>query len=533
MKRLLGMSPADHDTIRRALSENTHLSAELNRILSDRGRVSVEHKYKDTDFIDNLKLQLKIVVDEKNQAIKLWQNATAMVEQLEGELRVYHENTEGLIPKSQLIQLKQSYEDKLNELQETVTRTKTKLEETINLKSKELQIKDKEITGTLQSQDNTFKIIKNLESEVLNLQQRLNDANGDKDQLEKSVRIKNEEMEALKNRVKECKAKVEEALHVVEAALNEKDAALLREAEAKEETARLSQTLSEFIDETDTKIKTIRTEHETQVEHLKQAFQTSQEMIKLKESEIENYARKCAFLETETEKLRKCGAYADDTGVSKILLLEKSFEGTFQKLLLSEKHNIQLKSEVDSIKSDIDNMSHYYERDINAREAEKSALKGEIKKLKMELDENLLKVSQSTETIDNLKEKMSAMELSFKEQIKETKSSFQQTCVEREVVESFHNQLVEELQEQLVSQTEINKKWRAETKNITEQLERIITELKTANNKMKQENRALNERLKEANLKMFEYRKFLEMISQDVTKITTITLPESTGECAS
>jgi predicted nuclease with TOPRIM domain len=114
-----------------------------------------------------------------------------------------------------------------------VTRTKTKLEETINLKSKELQIKDKEITGTLQSQDNTFKIIKNLESEVLNLQQRLNDANGDKDQLEKSVRIKNEEMEALKNRVKECKAKVEEALHVVEAALNEKDAALLREAEAK------------------------------------------------------------------------------------------------------------------------------------------------------------------------------------------------------------------------------------------------------------------------------------------------------------
>jgi predicted nuclease with TOPRIM domain len=129
--------------------------------------------------------------------------------------------------------LKQSYEDKLNELQETVTRTKTKLEETINLKSKELQIKDKEITGTLQSQDNTFKIIKNLESEVLNLQQRLNDVNGEKDQLEKSVKIKNEEMEALKNRVKECKAKVEEALHVVEAALNEKDAALLREAEAK------------------------------------------------------------------------------------------------------------------------------------------------------------------------------------------------------------------------------------------------------------------------------------------------------------
>lgn len=114
-----------------------------------------------------------------------------------------------------------------------------------------------------------------------------------------------------------------------------------------EETARLSQTLSEFIDETDTKIKTIRTEHETQVEHLKQAFQTSQEMIKLKESEIENYARKCAFLETETEKLRKCGAYADDTGVSKILLLEKSFEGTFQKLVSSSAGVMRRKIETD------------------------------------------------------------------------------------------------------------------------------------------------------------------------------------------
>ncbi|XP_044254488.1 paramyosin-like [Tribolium madens] len=521
----------EQKALKRALHENNQLRDELGRVFADKNKCEVEHTYKDSDLVENLKKQLHIVIQEKEQAVKLWQNAASTVEHLESELRIFQENTEGFIPKNQLIQLKNSYEAKLNELQDTVVRTKIKLEETINLKSKELQIKDKEILGSLQSQDNTFKIIKNLEDEILNLQHRLNDSNGNKEKLEKDVRLRNEEIETLKLKVKECKAKVSEALQVVEAALNEKDAALLREAEAKEETAKLSQTLTEFIDETDLKVRSIRTDHETRLEQMRQALEANQELVRVKEMEIETYAKKCALLENQIEDFRKNRTYVDDGGTSKILVLEKNLENTFQKLLFSEKQNIQLKSEMEDIKSDLNQMSHYYERDINAREAEKTALKNEIKRLKTELEESFLKVSESTIAINDLNEKMSSMEINFKEQIKETKNSFQQTCQERQEMETFHQQLVQELQEQLISQTEINKKWRAETKNITQQLEKIITELKAANNKMKLENKVLNERLKDANVKMFEYRKFLEMISHDVTKITTVTLPEI-NECA-
>lgn len=181
---------------------------------------------------------------------------------------------------------------------------------------------------------------------------------------------------------------------------------------------------------------------------------------------------------------------------------------------------------MEDIKNDLNQMSHYYERDINSREAEKMAMKNEIKRLKIELDASYMKVTESTFAITDLTEKISSLEIEFQDQLKQTKDSFQQTCIERQEMEAFHQQMVQELQEQLLSQTEINRKWRNETKSITEQLEKIITELKAANRVMKQENKVLTERLKDANMKMYEYRKFLEMISQDVTKITTITLPE-------
>lgn len=105
-------------------------------------------------------------------------------------------------------------------------------------------------------------------------------------------------------------------------------------------------------------------------------------------------------------------------------------------------------------------------------------------------------------------------------------SSFQKTCKERKGVESVHKELVEELQEQLASQIENNQKWRNETKNITERLEKRIMELKSDMNKIKNDNKSLVDKLKNANVKMREYRKFLESISSDVNKISNITLPE-------
>ncbi|RZC36122.1 sodium channel and clathrin linker 1-like, partial [Asbolus verrucosus] len=464
----------EQSNIRGVLKENALLNAELNKILAEKTGCEVDHKYKESSLIENLKLQLKTV-------------------------------------------LREAYETKLNDLQNTVTLTKHKLEETINQRSQELKIKDKEISGKIQSQDNNFKIIKNLEEEVLQLQRRLNTVNKDKNSLEKNIKDKSTEIESLKLKVNECRTKVEEALQVVEAALNEKDAALLRETETREEIVRLSTSLAEVINETDVKVKTIKNEHDQKLDKVLNDLKESQE-------EVKNYSKKCTFLEEEIERLHKGQVYIDESSTSKLLMLEKNLENTFQKLVSElKKQNIQLKSEAENIKQDLDHMAQYYERDIKAREVEKTALKEEIKKLKLALNESNLKASQKVEVINNLSEKISTMETVFKERLEDLK---QQTSIERQEREASHNKIVEELKAQLLSQTEINKKWRTEAKNITERLEKRIIELKLTLNKVKTDNRTLTDRLKEANLKMYEYRKFLQMISQDVNKITSITLPE-------
>ena len=91
--------------MKRALCENNQLSYELHKILAEKSKGDVEYQFKESDLVDNLKLQLKSVNDEKEQAIKLWQNATNIVEQLENELRMYQDNTQGHVPKAKLIEV--------------------------------------------------------------------------------------------------------------------------------------------------------------------------------------------------------------------------------------------------------------------------------------------------------------------------------------------------------------------------------------------------------------------------------------------
>lgn len=167
-----------------------------------------------------------------------------------------------------------------------------------------------------------------------------------------------------------------------------------------------------------------------------------------------------------------------------------------------------------------------YEKDVQCRETENTMLKADISKLRLELHSSNAKVLESTEILNGLNEKISTMEIRFKEQLNAAKDAFQQTCQERQKMEKVHNEIVRELQEQINLQTENNKKWRNETKIMTERLEKVITEQKTLNNKLKRENKCLNEKMENSNVKMLEYRKFLELVSQDVTKMTKNTFPK-------
>lgn len=93
-----------------------------------------------------------------------------------------------------------------------------------------------EIDKSLEAQAGAFKIVKNLEEEVLNLQKRLQESEKIRLKLEKNIKEKGEVIQGINQNNAECREKVKEAVLVVTAALNEKDAALLREKEARGKT---------------------------------------------------------------------------------------------------------------------------------------------------------------------------------------------------------------------------------------------------------------------------------------------------------
>lgn len=68
-------------------------------------------------------------------------------------------------------------------------------------------------------------------------------------------------------------------------------------------------------------------------EELLNQLMESQSEIKKKSLEIEQISAKCRFLEDEVNKLQKVTNDSGDSSCSKLLLLQKNFESTFQKLV--------------------------------------------------------------------------------------------------------------------------------------------------------------------------------------------------------
>lgn len=89
------------------------------------------------------------------------------------------------------------------------------------------------INLTLENQAGALKIVKNLESEILSLQKRMQESEKSLNKLNRNIKEKDEVILKITRMNHEYREKVSEAVQVVQAALNEKDAALFKEREAK------------------------------------------------------------------------------------------------------------------------------------------------------------------------------------------------------------------------------------------------------------------------------------------------------------
>ncbi|XP_066150235.1 sodium channel and clathrin linker 1-like isoform X2 [Euwallacea fornicatus] len=508
------------------VAENNKLSENLEKALTTSQSCQVQDVEND-QLILNLKEQIHTLTVEKDHVSKLWQEGIKAIDHLEDELKVFQAGHKEFVSKKEYLKLKRCYEQKIEEAEMELLSTQKKLEETTKQAKTQIERKHGEVDLSLENQASALKIVKNLEVEVLRLQRRLHECVEERSQLQLLLENKDDVISGLKKANTDCLNRVTEAVGVVDAALNEKDAALFRERKVKEENEKLVQEMMEIVKESHEKIKSendkVRNEFSDKQKVFLDDLATAHNEIKNKISELEAATKKCALLENEIERMHKGHCNIDESGMNKLLVLEKNLESTFQKLLLSEKQTIQLQSEKEVIKNDLEQMAAIYERNLKAKELEILTLKSKISRLEDELADSFGRIDNFTLRMSKMDEQIARTEKEFKEQ-QEKYEKAQTTYQEKlDKITQTYKENIRELQSQVKKKNEINEKWKNETKIINDNLEKMVSSSRLEIQGLKKENKTQKEIVKKTENKLKQYKLFLDLISKDVAKISHLT----------
>lgn len=269
--------------------------------------------------------------------MQLWQTALKTVDYLEEELRLYEGRTHGYVPKIEIKRLKTSYEEQIEILHGKIREYNYKIQEIRKTCTEELAEKSKQLEIETNKSVEAQNTIKKLELELQQFQERLLKSEETQNLLQTSLANKNKQIDRIIHREEIAKNKVKEAISVVESALIEKDAALLREAQMREELARLSRLHFEFVQEnecaTKTKINEIKTTCTAKTKLLEEELIKATREIQLKNTEIDKYIFQLEILQKQVDFLHSGTSQNKESDMNKLLVLEKNFETTFQKLV--------------------------------------------------------------------------------------------------------------------------------------------------------------------------------------------------------
>lgn len=313
------------------------MGSRLKEALKVAEKDKIEHTYSENDLIDNLKKQLASLAKEKESVVQLWQTTLKTVDYLEEELRLYEGRTHGYVPKTEIKKLNNSHEEQIKALNARINEYNSKIQEVKTTCQQELNQKSKLLEKSTTQLADAQSLINKLEIELKQLQEKLKDSEEARNALQISLVDKNKQIDGFIVREEVAKNKVREAVNVVESALMEKDGALLREAQVREELARLSKIHVEALHESETKAKEkipeIKSEYGSQVKQLEEELSKTKAKIQIKNLEIEKNVFKLEALQKQIDFLQTGTSQNRESDMNKLLVLEKNLESTFQKLV--------------------------------------------------------------------------------------------------------------------------------------------------------------------------------------------------------
>ncbi|KAK5643104.1 hypothetical protein RI129_006949 [Pyrocoelia pectoralis] len=459
------------------IKENKALSIAIREVVDIKSQFEVtDRQNSENNLVDNLKRQLSLTLQEKETVVQLWQNSLKNIDHLEEELNLFVGKSHGFASKSQVRQMKHGYEKEIQHLEEQLTNSHTKIQTILKTSTQTLDQKNADLEKAVTIHKGTSAQVKHLEVQVKQLESKVRDIMRIRDKLQVTLEAKDNIIKELKSKDRAAKEKVTEAVQVVEVALLEKDAALFRENHAKEELAKISKTLSEVTNQANERLRnevsSIKQEYDLKLNETQSSVTSLKDELNGKNFQLQKSMYDCKLLENEIEKVKKGNLFIDESHTSKLLILEKNLESTFQKLLLSEKKLLKTEADKESLKLDMEQMSESYQSDIKTREAEQKSLQHERRYLQKRLkmcNENL---QSATNEIQKLKSTLHNIER-------------KDTAVQGK------------LQSYLETQININKKWKEEIREIIRKYETQITDLKNNNKYLKNKlKRAINKMLR-------------------------------------
>lgn len=446
-------------------------------------------------------------MQEKEDIKTLWQTAKNNAEILENELKLYKCDTLELLPKQQYIDMKQSYEDNIK-----------KLYHQLKLAQKSLDNKQTEIAAIIDSKKTEIENVKKLETKLDGLKTKIAQLEDVNDELRNSFHEKERQIQNVMIQNSDYREKVTEALQVVQAALNEKDGALLREAAVKSDIQKLNEELDTIVNEIKDKFKNdiskVREDANRKYEILLNDFNKITDELKIKSLEIEKYQTKSVILQNQVDKLLTGGINVEESQTSKLLILEKNLEATFQKLLVSEKQNIQIKSDYEALKNDMEQMANYYDRMSKSKEVERTSLQNSINKLQAFIKEKDLSIKGLNNEIDRLRSEITATEKEYKKYVENLEEKLDN---ERK---GFTDKR-KELSGKIESTEKFNKKLILETKEIFSRMDSLVRSLKADNHNLKRDNETLVLKVEEFKIKLTQCKEMMRVLNLDFTNINS------------
>ncbi|XP_010186186.1 PREDICTED: sodium channel and clathrin linker 1, partial [Mesitornis unicolor] len=559
--------------------ENKRLHAELKEVL-EKQLESLPFMPLETDIpadegiVKNLQEQLRLMNQEKDQARELLQTvlqecdrlrqqyqecmtATQIhmaenqkqkdqltgFQQLTQQLHVANEKTE--LSNQQFLKTLKEWHVEQDQLQKKLRQAKidertanAKVDEMMRLTEKlqgQLERKEEDVISAQQREAASDKRLQEMQSSIKQLETRLRVTVQEAEQLrtertalDKQIRELQTKCANLEREKYDAVAKVQDCIQLVEESNLQKSQALLGEKQKEEEIQKMKAEMSQLVEDTAARIRkavdSAKEQYNVQISLLTEELSALQMECGEKQDQIERAIREKRAVEEELEKI-----YKEDRGHE---YDSRKLEQLHQKYLLAETTKGDLQLSLQKAQNKLKQL------ETNSEE-EKSRCQEVICKLQSILDsereesafvsEQRLKLQQENEQLQKEMEGLRklATEAQLKAKIKISTMEHEHAVKEHgyearlKEMEDTSQKSIAELRRLLVAQQKATKRWKEETKKLTENTEARISKLKSALSQEKLHSQELVSQLEMANEKvtvdkklMMEYQEYINRLQR-------------------